>query len=48
MGNLLMIKLEVPQMKKNVKNAIKELCIRTKDIRNGEYKKKINKTKKGD
>ena len=35
-------------MKKNVKNAIKELCIRTKDIRNGEYKKKINKDKKGD
>lgn len=48
MGNLLMIKLEVPQMKKNVKKAIKELCIRTKDIRNGEYKKKTNKTKKGD
>lgn len=35
-------------MKKNVKKAIKELCIRTKDIRNGEYKKKINKVKKGD
>ena len=27
-------------MKKNVENAIKELCIRTKDIRNGDYKKK--------
>ena len=27
-------------MKKNVENAIKELCIRTKDIRNGNYKKK--------
>ena len=31
-------------MKKNVENAIKELCIRTKDIRNGKYKKsKIKK-----
>lgn len=27
-------------MKKNVENAIKEMCKRTKDIRNGEYKKK--------
>lgn len=27
-------------MKKNVENAIKEICIRTKDIRNGNYKKK--------
>lgn len=30
-------------MKKNVENAIKELCIRTKEIRNGVYKKKENK-----
>ena len=27
-------------MKKNVENAIKEMCKRTKDIRNGEDKKK--------
>lgn len=26
-------------MKNNVKEAIKELCNRTKDIRNGKYKK---------
>lgn len=25
-------------MKKNVKKAIREMCERTKDIRNGEYK----------
>jgi hypothetical protein len=25
-------------MKKNVEEAIRELCIRTKDIRNGKYK----------
>jgi hypothetical protein len=31
-------------MKKNVENAIKEICKRTKDIRNGKYKK--NKIKK--
>lgn len=31
-------------MRKEVKDAIKELCLRTKDIRNGNYKK--NKTKK--
>lgn len=30
-------------MKKNVKNAIKELCSRTKDIRTGIYKSKENK-----
>lgn len=29
-------------MKKNIERAIKELCIRTKDIRNGTYKKKNN------
>ena len=33
-------------MKKNVERAIRELCIRTKDIRNGLYKKKENKVKK--
>lgn len=27
-------------MKKNIKKVIKELCSRTKDIRNGSYKKK--------
>ena len=27
-------------MRKEVKEAIKELCVRTKDIRNGNYKKK--------
>ena len=27
-------------MRKEVKMAIKELCVRTKDIRNGKYKKK--------
>ncbi len=27
-------------MKKSVKKAIQELCVRTKDIRNGDYKKK--------
>jgi hypothetical protein len=27
-------------MRKEVKEAIKELCLRTKDIRNGNYKKK--------
>lgn len=26
-------------MRKEVKDAIKELCLRTKDIRNGNYKK---------
>ena len=30
-------------MRKEVKEAIKELCVRTKDIRNGNYKKKKNK-----
>lgn len=33
-------------MKKEVREAIIELCNRTKDIRNGEYKKKTNKPKK--
>lgn len=33
-------------MKKNVKLAIRELCIRTKDIRNGSYKKKENRQNK--
>lgn len=37
-------KLEDLQMRKEVKEAIKELCLRTKDIRNGNYKK--NKIKK--
>lgn len=32
-------------MKKNVKEAIKELCFRTKDIRDGSYKKKKRKNK---
>ena len=27
-------------MRKEVKEAIKELCVRTKDIRSGKYKKK--------
>lgn len=27
-------------MKRNVKEAIREMCRRTKDIRNGEYKNK--------
>lgn len=30
-------------MRKEVKEAIKELCLRTKDIRNGNYKKKAKK-----
>jgi hypothetical protein len=29
-------------MRKEVKDAIKELCVRTRDIRNGNYKKKNN------
>lgn len=33
-------------MKKNIERAIRELCIRTKDIRNGSYKKKENREKK--
>lgn len=33
-------------MRKEVKEAIKELCNRTRDIRNGSYKKKVNKPKK--
>lgn len=33
-------------MKKNIERAIRELCIRTKDIRNGSYKKKENRVKK--
>ena len=33
-------------MRKEVKEAIKELCLRTKDIRNGEYKKKKVKEEK--
>jgi hypothetical protein len=31
-------------MRKEVKEAIKELCLRTKDIRNGNYKKKTKKS----
>lgn len=30
-------------MRKEVKEAIKELCVRTRDIRNGEYKKRKSK-----
>lgn len=30
-------------MRKEVKEAIKELCLRTKDIRNGNYKKTKSK-----
>ena len=39
MRNLLFI-MEDLQMKKSVRKAIEELCVRTKDIRNGSYKKK--------
>ena len=31
-------------MKRNVKEAIREMCRRTKDIRNGEYKNKESGT----
>ena len=33
-------------MRKEVREAINELCIRTKDIRNGSYKKKNKETVK--
>jgi hypothetical protein len=33
-------------MRKEVKEAIKELCVRTREIRNGDYKNKNNKPKK--
>lgn len=45
MRNLLFI-MEDLQMKKSVRKAIEELCVRTKDIRNGSYKKKNKETVK--
>lgn len=33
-------------MKKEVKKTIREICIRTKDIRNGNYKRLKNKNNK--
>lgn len=33
-------------MKKKMRNTIKEICLRTKDIRTGKYKNKENTNKK--